>query len=215
MSGIQLNHSEMREGQEKPLRKHSLRNFIFRAVCARCNNGWMSALECEAKPVLLPLVQGIRPVTSLTSNEKLLIARWSFKTAFMILGVQQTTAVPWELFTAWAQRNAGTPEPGMIFGLSLFTKDRAFGYFVSEDEWPGKSPVNIRVGLIFQSLVLTVIIPRDQIPRGAGIESPLIRILFPESMEVHLLPWRHETTPDSFSEFLYQVTHRVHVGIKN
>src|SRR5437879_1861752 len=98
MPGIQLSHRELKEGRERPVREHSLKKFIFRAVCARCNSGWMSNLECEAKPVLLPLIQGNRLLSSLTSNEKLLLARWTFKTAFMILGVQQTLAVPWELF---------------------------------------------------------------------------------------------------------------------
>ena len=45
-----------------------------RHVCQACNNGWMSVLQNDAKPILIPLLQGGR--ISLFKNERLILARW-------------------------------------------------------------------------------------------------------------------------------------------
>ena len=47
-------------------------------VCASCNNGWMSALEDEARMVLIPLAKGERRTLSLHSQ--LVVATWAVKT---------------------------------------------------------------------------------------------------------------------------------------
>lgn len=49
-------------------------------VCRECNQGWMSTLEQEAKPVLTPLIQGQR---RLVQGAQALIATWMIKTAMM------------------------------------------------------------------------------------------------------------------------------------
>jgi hypothetical protein len=48
----------------------------------------MSALETEAGPILLPLIEGKKLVEVLSDKEACTLARWAFKTAFMILSVQ-------------------------------------------------------------------------------------------------------------------------------
>lgn len=50
-----------------------------RAFCARCNNGWMSELENEAKPCLLPMLLGHEVRLSLQAQA--IIAVWIMKTA--------------------------------------------------------------------------------------------------------------------------------------
>lgn len=47
----------------------------LQAVCANCNNGWMSRLETEAKPVLLGLIQ--KDQTRLTSTAAATLAVWT------------------------------------------------------------------------------------------------------------------------------------------
>lgn len=49
--------------------------------CKRCNNGWMSALENEAQPLLVPLIRG--ESCSLSSDQLTVVARWTTKTAIM------------------------------------------------------------------------------------------------------------------------------------
>jgi hypothetical protein len=33
-------------------------DFVAKTVCAKCNNGWMSNIEKEAKPSLTPMIEG-------------------------------------------------------------------------------------------------------------------------------------------------------------
>ncbi len=51
---------------------------ICKKVCERCNNTWMSKLEAQVKPILLPLIHAKR--TTLSTDDQLLIARWFIKT---------------------------------------------------------------------------------------------------------------------------------------
>jgi len=52
-----------------------------KSVCQACNNGWMSKLEAEVKPILEPIFEG--HTVSLTIQQQHLIAIWMTKTAFM------------------------------------------------------------------------------------------------------------------------------------
>ena len=67
---------------------------LVRAVCGQCNNGWMSRLEAETKPVLGQLIVGKK--AWLTEDDQHIIARWSVKTA----AVLQRHAMGIELLTA-------------------------------------------------------------------------------------------------------------------
>lgn len=46
-----------------------------RAVCARCNNGWMSQLETRVQPILIPLLTG--RTTRLTPPQQQTLACWA------------------------------------------------------------------------------------------------------------------------------------------
>lgn len=52
-----------------------------RAVCADCNNGWMSRLESTAKPYLLPMIQGRK--RALFPPAQRAVATWAVKTALV------------------------------------------------------------------------------------------------------------------------------------
>ena len=47
----------------------------------RCNIGWMSSLEIEAKPLLTRLIENPHQLTELTGPERMTVARWTMKTA--------------------------------------------------------------------------------------------------------------------------------------
>lgn len=53
-------------------------------VCRKCNQGWMSGLEAQAKRILLPLSRDIS--ISLTTDEQTLLSRWAMKTAMVFEG---------------------------------------------------------------------------------------------------------------------------------
>jgi hypothetical protein len=46
----------------------------LRVVCQECNNGWMSRLQTETKPILLPLLTG--QSTTLYRKQQTILARW-------------------------------------------------------------------------------------------------------------------------------------------
>lgn len=50
-------------------------------VCRICNNGWMSNLEGDAKPIVGPLLNDVS--FSLDSSQQSALARWSVKTAMV------------------------------------------------------------------------------------------------------------------------------------
>ncbi len=62
-------------------------DFKLKGVCSTCNNGWMSELETEAKPILGPIVQDLSIQLDLEDQTK--IARWAFKTAIVLEGTKE------------------------------------------------------------------------------------------------------------------------------
>jgi hypothetical protein len=63
----------------------SVLNLVARAVCARCNSGWMSRLEERVRPLLLGLVEAAytgAPLV-LAPAQAAAVAAWAVKTAWM------------------------------------------------------------------------------------------------------------------------------------
>lgn len=77
-------HSLEGEGDVVSTRRHKVENLVEGRVCSNCNNGWMSSLEGEAKPLLIPLMDGEKEIVELEPNERLWVARWAFKTAIVL-----------------------------------------------------------------------------------------------------------------------------------
>lgn len=65
-------------------RRHTADALLEGRICNDCNGGWMSRLEVAAKPLIIALIEGERLVFGLTDDERLLLARWSAKTAYMM-----------------------------------------------------------------------------------------------------------------------------------
>jgi hypothetical protein len=66
------------------MRHHGANAFVSGRVCAKCNNGWMSVLETEARSLILDLAAGRRRVLDLADPDALLLARWAVKTAWAL-----------------------------------------------------------------------------------------------------------------------------------
>ena len=143
-----LQHRSVNEGVSRLLRSHDLGNFVFKSIC-RCNNGRMAKLEDDVKPALLPLIEGRRSAASLDKNEAMVIARWAFKTTFMILPGQKTVPIPWHLFEGWVRGGANGPDPAVIFALSGLQTTRGFGYVTESDDLADSlvHPLNVRVAI--------------------------------------------------------------------
>ncbi|XVV39325.1 hypothetical protein ACQPXT_40500 [Streptomyces sp. CA-100214] len=70
-----------------------------KAVCGLCNSGWMSSLEGQVKPYLLPMIKG--EIVELPPKAQELLATWTLKTALMcqVMLPQDEPNLPAELFT--------------------------------------------------------------------------------------------------------------------
>ena len=63
---------------EHLLRSHNYGSMLLGSVCKGCNDGWMSAIEGEAKADLISLIDGAS-----TSTSPEAVARWTLKTAYI------------------------------------------------------------------------------------------------------------------------------------
>lgn len=117
-----------------------------RAVCASCNNGWMSALEGRAMPVLTQLING--QATTLDARAQITVARWALKTVMVSRAREATHHVPVEHrhvlrhdggVPAAARVWVGAAEPGP--SQLIFLRD--YGFVVTavatDDEFLGYS----------------------------------------------------------------------------
>jgi len=68
----------------EPRTSHSMQSFLQGSICAKCNHGWLSQLESEAQTVLPALINGTRILTSLSDSERLVVTRWTLKTAVVL-----------------------------------------------------------------------------------------------------------------------------------
>lgn len=110
------------ERGERPLRAH-----FNGEVCAVCNNGWMSALEVAATPILT-LDPRNGPISS---DDALTLARWFAKTA-----VNLNVSQPFRLLVdARARHGLATGIPSG-FAVHLFRSEKQNGVF----DWVQKSP---------------------------------------------------------------------------
>src|SRR5262249_6953909 len=61
-----------------------------RAVCRKCNNGWMSVLQEHTKPVILPILKGERTVLDRTKQN--ILAAWAAMTVICAEYIEPTRA---------------------------------------------------------------------------------------------------------------------------
>jgi len=213
--GQSLAHRVADEAGIRPLRSHGLNNFVVKVVCAACNNTWMSALETESSPILLPLLEGKKLVEVLSDEEACTLARWAFKTAFMILSVQAKIPVPWHIFARWAQGGANNPNPAIIFSLSDLQLNEGFYYTIDQDfthEAPDEV-VNLRIAICIRSLILVVLLPTDERPREPGAQGTNFKLLWPQNMKI-IQVRSHPVDPKlGYPEFMKEITGRVYARV--
>jgi hypothetical protein len=108
-----------RDGEE-PREWHGINVSVkVKRFCGGCNTGWMSDLENEARPLLLPLIRGER--ATLDNAQRIVVATWCLKTA-MVFDLTRSDKniafLPSErayLYEARGKRGLGSPFPPHTF----------------------------------------------------------------------------------------------------
>ena len=105
-------------------------------VCATCNNGWLSALEGAAKPILTPLIRG--ESRRLPNDDQALIVTWTCKTALVSLLLSSDEArlggygVPPSEYTAlYEQRDRVEPLPFSQYWIGSYAGNRGASIWVT------------------------------------------------------------------------------------
>jgi len=97
-------------------RRTPLMDIRVRAVCAGCNNGWMSRLEAAAKPLLSPMIRG--EVSTLSPSDQRTIAAWAVKTAIVLQATGPARDIPSSHGRRLRERG-GAP-PGVAVGVGCY-----------------------------------------------------------------------------------------------
>ena len=214
MPGVSLKHYRHDENEQTDslLRDHSLRTYVIKNVCGPCNNGWMSGLEGRAKPILLGLMNLKRTLLQLSDVDRITIATWAIKTAFMIASAQETKMdLPWHYFRQLASSTHEYPRECPVVSAQL-PVSTGFLYACPTDTPTKGGPLSqVRVGFSVRHLHFVVVIPLAEGPRMlrvSGIHLPL----WPLEMEI-LLHYRQFPTITDPKEFINFITGMVEAGL--
>ena len=120
----------------------------LRIVCQTCNNGWMSVLQTEAKPILLSLIKGESRVLHRKALRTL--AAWTamfvMVAEFMIARSGTTIGVP-KADRRWLKENGTAPKNWKIW-IGKYVRHKWKGYWVhntvpilGDDDVPQRSDV--------------------------------------------------------------------------
>lgn len=184
------------DGSRVPYRNEMLiDSFRLPAICAACNNGWMSRLENRAKPLIESLIcGGSTTLESLDNEQRQLLARWAGKTAIIEThAIGAESPVDGKLLR-WMRTNEDG-SPGRFAVVAAPNSCGGIGHLqvgIITDLLGGHSKtiaVNIVV-LGFPNLILTCGFPWPEIDYECRCDLSFYRPLWPESVA-----WRAMSKP--------------------
>jgi hypothetical protein len=164
-------HLNVKSGNIIHTRHHTLNNLVGGSVCRDCNNGWMSELESQAKPILTALIADPNRLSTLQKADRRILARWTFKTAAIFNrsssygnpAISQSHPVP-DRHLLTLKGNAVPDDVAVVAGEC--TCDRSFDFFQG-DNWgapedsfplqPEDQQKSYKIGLSFRDLLLAVV----------------------------------------------------------
>jgi hypothetical protein len=98
-------------------RKHVAGNFVEGRICGSCNKGWMRDLEEQTSELLKPLIEGRVSLLSISDDERVKLAKWATKTAFVISHAAPLQKVPPKDQMRYLKENVGAIPPRVeVFG---------------------------------------------------------------------------------------------------
>lgn len=187
MPGVMFKHflHDESKPQDALLRSYKLNRFGSKKVCCVCNNGWMSRLESEAKPLILGLMHQKTTILALTDEARQALSRWAVKTAFMVAVVQTLKFdLPWATFQNLGKHEDEGPHGCFVLGAQQPGLPKGFLYTYPSDGFIEGSPIQLRVGFSIQHLEFVVVIPIVQAPRMVRVVAALRVPLWPLDLHV-------------------------------
>jgi hypothetical protein len=154
--------AQTQDGALLKQRTHVAQSFVEGRVCKQCNSGWMSSLENQIRPFLLDLMSGQRSLHALSAEERLLLARWTAKTAFVLSCAAPLDAVVPEDHPRTLKELSDTLPAGVGVFANQHEPTGKFSYVqknhwlrFSDEEQP-EHPQRYKVALQLQNLILLV-----------------------------------------------------------
>jgi hypothetical protein len=154
--------AQNKDGALPKQRTHVAQSFVEGRVCKECNNGWMSSLEHHVRSLLIDLMSGQRTLHALSAEERLLLARWTVKTAFVLSNAAPLDAVVPEDHPRALKEITDTLSTGVGVFANQHEPTGKFSYVqknhwlrFSEEEQP-EHPQRYKIALQLQNLILLI-----------------------------------------------------------
>ena len=154
--------AQAQDGALLKQRTHVAQGFVDGRVCKECNNGWIGSLESQVRPLLRDLMSGQRTLHALSAEERLLLARWTAKTAFVLSDAAPLDAVVPEDHPQTLKNIADTLPAGVGVFANQHEPTGKFSYVqknhwlrFSEEEQP-EHPQRYKIALQLQNLILLI-----------------------------------------------------------
>jgi len=113
---LQTHFSE--KGEVLSDRHHVLDKHVLGRVCNGCNNGWMSNLEGDAKPIIINLADSNIQLKDIDCDGRLTLAKWACKTAFAIHAASNyRDVIPSNHYKHLSSGNSGLPVGVWVFAF--------------------------------------------------------------------------------------------------
>jgi hypothetical protein len=195
LPNVSLQHFRHDEAQAQDtlLRSHSLNTFGSKRICCFCNNGWMSRLEFGAKPFILDLMHQKTSILSLTDDARLILSRWTVKTAFMIALMQTIQyELPWTIFRTLGKQENDGPNGCFVLGTQQSNLPKGFLSTCHADLFSERQFFQVRVGFSVHHLHFVVVLPIVKALRAVRTTGMVHVPLWP--LDLHILA-AYKTTP--------------------
>jgi hypothetical protein len=153
-------------GKSPHLAQMSLNSFRLKRICQPCNNGWMSRLENQAKPIVIGLMSGTLNLESLDDEQRRILARWAGKTA-LVESYAVGAEVPVDPKILHRMRHNEEGPPGKFGVLGLTTDFESVGHMqlglITDLVGGGSIAANVVI-LMLPNLILICGFPWEVLP---------------------------------------------------
>jgi hypothetical protein len=144
-----------KEGKPNKVYKSGLFRHKAKIVCGQCNNGWMSKLETDAKPLLSTMLFDLRSAVKLGPEEQKILSFWAQKTVMILnLSTEADYKIPQQSFHDLYKQKSSINEITVRIGWRL-PKHGTYGphlshFTIGEVTGPERASMEAQIGGKFE-----------------------------------------------------------------